>query len=394
MDGLTHSLVGLASAKAGLERLSPYTTAACILSANAPDIDFVSFFFGGRWTLLHHHRGITHSIIGTLILGLLIPSVLYGIERAIAKWRKRPPRIQYRGLMLASLIAAATHPLMDWTNNYGVRPLLPWDGRWFYGDLVFIVDPYLLLGLGGAAFLLTSNRRWKIVVWSLLAMVITIIVLRVAPRRSVYGGGLAVARTIWIAGVLALVLARSLGLQKRLGKSIAVGALAFVVLYWGALAWAHHAAYRNAVIAANELAAQRGELFIRVAAMPTAANPLRWLCVAETDRAMYRFFVGVGDQVWVANLPNSIGEENRSSAKTGVERYEKPTGQSERPVSVASRDLRAQILLGFARFPIARVESDNCIERTLVQFADLRYTEPGASRGGFSLNVPVECSAP
>ena len=93
----------------------------------------------------------------------MLPSVLYGFERAIAKWRKRPPRIQYRGLVLASLIAAATHPLMDWTNNYGVRPLLPWDGRWFYGDLVFIVDPYLLLILGAAGFLLTSNRRWKIV---------------------------------------------------------------------------------------------------------------------------------------------------------------------------------------------------------------------------------------
>jgi inner membrane protein len=393
MDGLTHSLVGLASAKAGLKRLSPYTTAACILSANAPDIDVVSFFFGGRWTLLHHHRGITHSIIGTLVLGLLIPSVLYGIERAIAKWRKRPPRIQYRGLMLASLIAAATHPLMDWTNNYGVRPLLPWDGRWFYGDLVFIVDPYLLLVLGGAGFLLTSNRRWKIVGWSLLAVAVTIVVLRVAPQRSADGDGLAVARTIWITGLLGLVLARSLGLQKRLGRSIAVGALAFVVLYWGALAWAHHAAYRNAVIAANGIALQRGERFIRVAAMPTAANPFQWLCVAETDRAMYRFLVGVGNRA-SADWPNSIGNENRSGAPTAIERYERPTGQSERPVSVASRDPRAQVLLGFARFPIARVESDNCIERTLVQFADLRYTEPGASRGGFSLNVPVECSAP
>jgi inner membrane protein len=393
MDGLTHSLVGLASAKAGLERLSPYTTAACILSANAPDIDVVSFFFGGRWTLLQHHRGITHSIIGTLVLGLLIPSALYGIDRVIAKWRKRRPRIQYSGLVWASLIAAATHPLMDWTNNYGVRPLLPWDGRWFYGDLVFIVDPYLLLVLGGAGFLLTSNRHWKIVGWSLLAVVVTIIVLRVAPQRSANGGGLAVARTIWIAGVLGLVLARSLGIQKRLGKSIAVGALAFVVLYWGALAWAHHAAYRNAVIAASGLAAQRGELFIRVAAMPTAANPFQWLCVAETDRAMYRFLVGVGNRA-SADWPNSIGNENRSGAPTVIERYEKPTGQSERLVSVASRDPRAQVLLGFARFPIARAESDNCIERTLVQFADLRYTEPGASRGGFSLNVPVECSAP
>lgn len=308
MDGLTHSLVGLASAKAGLERLSPYSTAACILSANAPDIDVVSLFFGGRWTLLQHHRGITHSIIGTLVLGLLIPSVLYGFERTMVKWCKRRPRIQYRGLVLASLIAAATHPLMDWTNNYGVRPLLPWDGRWFYGDLVFIVDPYLLLVLGGAAFLLTSNGRWRITSWSLLAVGVTIIMLRVAPR-SAGSGGLAVARTIWIAGVLALVLARSLGLQKCLGKSLAFGALAFVVLYWGALAWAHYAAYHNAVIAANRLAAQRGERFIRVAAMPTVANPLQWLCVAETDRAMYRFFVGVGNRA-SADLPNSIANEN------------------------------------------------------------------------------------
>ncbi len=395
MDGLTHSLVGLAAAKAGLERLSPYTTAACILSANAADADFVSLFFGDRWTLLQHHRGITHSLIGTLVLGLLLPSVLYGAERAFAKWRRRPPRIQYRGLLLASLIAAATHPLMDWTNNYGVRPFLPWDGRWFYGDLVFIIDPYLLLVLGGAGFLLASNRRWKIGGWLLLAAIITVILVGVPPQRAAGIGGLAIARTIWIAGLLVLVLARSLGLQKRLGRSLAFGALAFVILYWGALAFAHHAAYRNAVIAANGLAAQRGERFIRVAAMPTAANPFQWQCLAETDRATYRFFVGVGERKASLDLPNPIGNEDQVGTRTAVERYEKPTDQAARLVSVACADSRAQVLLGFARFPIARVDSDNCIGQALVQFADLRYTEPGAApRGNFALTVPVECNAP
>ncbi|HMJ25903.1 MAG TPA: metal-dependent hydrolase, partial [Pyrinomonadaceae bacterium] len=204
MDGLTHSLVGLTAAKAGLERLSPYTVTVCVLSANAPDIDFVSVFFGGRWVLLQHHRGITHSIVGTLALGILIPTILFGAERAFARFGKRSPRIQYRGLLLASLIAAATHPLMDWTNNYGVRPLLPWDGRWFYGDLVFIVDPYLLLVLGGAAFLLTSNSRWKIVSWSLLAVAVMLVVLRVPPQRVAGTSGLTAARIIWIAGVLLL----------------------------------------------------------------------------------------------------------------------------------------------------------------------------------------------
>jgi inner membrane protein len=394
MDGLTHSLVGLASAKAGLERFSPYSATVCILSANAPDIDVVSFFFGGQWVLLQNHRGITHSIIGTLSLGLLIPSILFGLERAIARWRKRPPRIRYRGLVLASLIAAATHPLMDWTNNYGVRPLLPWNGTWFYGDLVFIIDPYLILVLGGAGFLLTSNRRGKIVVWSLLAVVSTIVVVGVSPQRAAGIGSLTVARMIWFTVLLAVVVARSAGVQKRVGRALAFATLLFVIGYWGVLAWAHHAAFHNAETEANAIASQRGERFVRVAAMPTAANPFRWLCVAETDRAMYRFFVGIVDQAPATDLANLIVDGNRGDLMTAIERYAKPTGRGEQLVLTASQDPRAQVLLGFARFPIARVESVNCTGQTFVQFADLRYTEPGVTRGSFSLNVPVECPAP
>jgi hypothetical protein len=116
--------------------------------------------------------------------------------------------------------------------------------------------------------------------------------------------------------------------------------------------------------------------------MPTAANPFKWLCIAETDQAMYRFFVGVGD-------PTSATDGSHA-----VDRYEKPTGKAEQLVSAAARDPRAQVLLGFARFPIARVEADHCSGQALVQFADLRYTEPGESRGNFSLSVPVNCPAP
>src|SRR5947207_1970419 len=172
MDGLTHSFVGLASAKAGLERLSPYTIAVSILAANAPDIDVVTAV-GGRWTALHYHRGITHSIAGTLVLAILIPTLFYLIDRVVARLRARPARVRFRGLLLASLIVAATHPLMDWTNNYGLRPLLPWNDRWFYGDLVFIIDPYIWLIVGGAGFLLTSNRKLKLIGYSLLGLSIT-----------------------------------------------------------------------------------------------------------------------------------------------------------------------------------------------------------------------------
>src|SRR5580765_3135540 len=148
MDNLTHSLVGLTSAKAGLGRLSPHATAVCIASANAADLDFISLFFGDRWTLLQNHRGITHSIVGTIAIGGLVPILFFAFERIVARFRDRAPRIRFRGLLIASMIAAATHPLMDWTNNYGLRPLLPWSGSWFYADWVFIVDPYIWLLLG------------------------------------------------------------------------------------------------------------------------------------------------------------------------------------------------------------------------------------------------------
>src|SRR5215468_10975313 len=111
MDPLTHSFVGIASAKAGLERLSPWTVTACLLAANAPDIDVVAGF-GGRWTALHYHRGITHSILGTVALGIAVPSLLYLVNKLIARLRRRPASVRYGRLLLASLIVAATHPIL------------------------------------------------------------------------------------------------------------------------------------------------------------------------------------------------------------------------------------------------------------------------------------------
>src|ERR1041385_9095333 len=157
MDNLTHSLVGLTAAKAGLEKLSPGAMALCVLAANAPDCDVVVFAFGDRWDVLQHHRGITHEIVGVVTLAILQPLIFYSVDRLWSRFRKRPPVTNLKGLLLASFIDSATHPLLDWTNNYGMRFLLPWSPRWSYGDLVFIVDPYMWLILGGAAFLLTAR---------------------------------------------------------------------------------------------------------------------------------------------------------------------------------------------------------------------------------------------
>ncbi|HXI24385.1 MAG TPA: metal-dependent hydrolase [Pyrinomonadaceae bacterium] len=379
MDNLTHSLVGLSLSKAGLERVSPYATTVCLLSANAADADFVALFFGDRWTLLHHHRGITHSIIGTIAIGVIVPLVVMTVERALARIRKRRPTIRIRGLMIASLIAAGTHPLMDWTNNYGVRPLLPWSGRWFYGDLVYIVDPYIWLLLGAAMFLLTSKGRLRIFAWAALAAITTTLIV-LASIRGADASALRFLRVIWIAGVIAVVVIRATGLYQRLNHRAALAALTLVLMYWGGLAVAHRVAYTAALAKANQLANRRGEAIVKVASMPMTATPFRWQSVAETDRAFYRY-------------PTAITGDDRATALSDVRRFEKPTGRAAELVSIAERDRRAQEFLLFARFPIAVPESSDCIGQALVQFADIRYTEPGATRGAFSVNVPVDCPA-
>jgi len=124
------------------------------------------------------------------------------------------------------------------------------------------------------------------------------------------------------------------------------------------------------------ISASQAEQVVRVVAMPTVANPTAWLCLLETDRATYKF-----------NLSLTGQKEPK-----GFERFEKPTGKAASVIDEAERDRRAQIFMGFARFPGFRVIDESCATQTLVQFADLRYTEPGSGRGTFSLELPVDCA--
>src|ERR1044072_4636815 len=181
MDNLTHSLVGLTAAKAGLEKLSPGATTLCVLAANAPDSDIVVLASGDRWTFLQHHRGITHSIVGVICLAIVLPLIFYGVDHLWSRHKARPPQTNLKGLLIASFITSATHPILDWTNNYGIRWFLPWSQKWSYGDFVFIVDPYLWLILGGAAFLLTARTRSNKVIWAVVAAGLTLLVIA-SPR--------------------------------------------------------------------------------------------------------------------------------------------------------------------------------------------------------------------
>lgn len=391
MDPFTHTLVGLTSAKAGLERVSPLATTVCVLAANSPDSDVLVGLTTDRWNYLHHHRGITHSILGVIALAVIVPTLVWLAEHGWSKLRRLRSTTRYRGLLLASVIATATHPLMDWTNNYGVRPFLPWSGRWFYGDLVFIVDPFILLLAGGAAFLAMSNRWPQIVLWAALGAAFVTLSFIVGGRRDPGLEGAAVARFVLLFGVLVLVIIRVIGVARGREKLIAASALGLVIFYWGGLALAHRSALRTAALIANSSASKFDEGVRRVVAMPTLANPARWLCVAETERAIYRFTVTLGTASSAKSL--EIVDGYQTDSPEAIERYEKPTDEAAALTEAASQDRRARILLDFARFPIAHVAEQDCVSQTIVQFSDLRYTKPGSGRGTFSLNVPVECAS-
>ncbi len=254
--------------------------------------DVVILLFADRWTFLHYHRHITHSILGTLVIALLLPLIFWLGDRALARWRSRPPRVRLKGLLLASLIVSATHPFLDWTNNYGVRLLLPWDGKWFYGDLVFIVDPFIWLVLGSAVFLLTAKRKWQLIGWSILAIVLTYLVMTTSAERGLTN-----------ATATEVSLGRSYhcdGAGASLGRSCSDGVPGwrgrvrrFLSLYWTGLGVMHSRALKEVNFAAASIANERSETVTDFAAMPSLANPFHWQAVAETDHAAYRFDVSL-----------------------------------------------------------------------------------------------------
>ena len=161
MDNLTHSLVGALLGRMGLKNLSPRAMPALIISANLPDMDsFVARWFGTDARTFH--RGFTHGIGGLLTMPFLALAI-------ILLWEKlRPGKdgpIKIGGLLLACFFGVLSHPLLDFMNTYGVRFLEPFSHRWFYGDVLFIVDPWIwiaiIIGLELSWLAERNGKDWR-----------------------------------------------------------------------------------------------------------------------------------------------------------------------------------------------------------------------------------------
>ncbi len=161
MDNLCHLLVGAALGEAGLKRRTRFGNATLMIASNLPDVDVLAFATSTPSVALR--RGWTHGVLGQALLPILLtgvllavaqrrrardPSTSLGASPSTSLGASVNPPIRARELLLLSYIGVIIHVLMDLLNNYGVRLLMPFERRWFYGDAVFIFDPWLWLVLG------------------------------------------------------------------------------------------------------------------------------------------------------------------------------------------------------------------------------------------------------
>ncbi|MFN7947117.1 MAG: metal-dependent hydrolase [Blastocatellia bacterium] len=350
MDNITHSLVGLTLAETGLKRATPLGTATLVLAANFPDIDIVTGLFGNLY-YLEHHRGITHAVAVVPLLSLVLAALIYGWSR----WQRGGAR--FGPLCGLSLLGMATHPLLDFLNSYGWRPFLPWNERWFYGDIAFVIDPWLWVLLGGAMFFITARTKPQLMLQS------AVLLLMVAVIGSSHQTSL-VIRLMWLAlAGCAVWLRFAFSAQERTARAISISVLAAMCLYLGMLAWLHQVAlHRTGELAVAAQARDSGAQ-VQTSALPTPANPLRWQAVIATEQAYYL---------------TDLSLTSPTPGFDSLARYARESGDSS-VIAAARRTAQAQTFLHFARFPVSEVLTDQGSSSAEVEIRDVRFQHQGVS---------------
>jgi len=162
MEPVTHLLTGACLSRTGLNRRAAYATLTMVVAAEFPDIDTL-WSLRGPIEGFQHHRGVTHTFLGLPFEAALIVAGVYAWHRWRVKRAGTHTGVRAKPLTVApvrwgvlyglALVALLSHLLLDYTNNYGLRPFFPFNDRWYAASIVFIVDPLMLALLLGALIL-------------------------------------------------------------------------------------------------------------------------------------------------------------------------------------------------------------------------------------------------
>jgi inner membrane protein len=159
MDNLCHTLVGAALAESGLRRRTPLATAALLVGANLPDVDALAYFWGPQ-VALGIRRGWTHGVLALAVWPFALAGILLAWDRWVRRrWHPDAAPARPRALLLVGALGIFTHPLLDYLNSYGLRWLMPFRDVWYYGDVLFIVDPWIWLALAAGVLWARALRR-------------------------------------------------------------------------------------------------------------------------------------------------------------------------------------------------------------------------------------------
>ncbi len=156
MDNLCHTLAGAAFAEAGLKRTTRLGSVTLMIASNLPDVD--ALVFATNMPSVAFRRGWTHGVFAQALLPVMLAGMVYWLGR-LRRGGTALHGCDFRWLLLLSYVGVLSHVGLDLLNNYGVRLLMPFSGRWFYGDSVFIIDVWLWLVLGAGTWIAWSRDR-------------------------------------------------------------------------------------------------------------------------------------------------------------------------------------------------------------------------------------------
>ena len=245
-------------ARTGLDRLCPRGATLLILSANTPDIDILALTQGSL-PYFEAHRGYTHSLLFLPLMAALPVAVV------AALFRQKLPILR---AWLLGCAGVASHLLMDWTNNYGIRLLLPFSSRWFHLDLNYLYDGTIMAVLLLAAL-------WPFFAW---------------------------------------LVSREIGDRTPPGRGIARFALAFFILFDCFRATLHHRAVTKLESRLYDEAPP-----VQAATFPKPFNPFRWNGAVETTGAYLSIPVDSYGEMDMLNAQTYF----KPAATPGIERAKK-----------------------------------------------------------------------
>src|SRR5580704_12802707 len=143
-------LTGACMGRSGFNRKSALATVTMVLAAEAADIDVV-WSLRGSIAGLQHHRGITHSFAGVPFMAAAVVGLVWLGHRYRERRRGSAitgsPAVRWGFLYFCAVVAALSHLLLDYTTAYGIRLFEPFNYRWYSWDIVYIVEPLMLLAL-------------------------------------------------------------------------------------------------------------------------------------------------------------------------------------------------------------------------------------------------------